>query len=89
VCVLAAIAVIAIGGRIDWSSLRRGYRPPRPIYLRVDQRPALSYERPDLRRRALSTGALVLLAVVSGVVIAIAVSIVLSTLVTSVTSLLR
>ena len=89
ICGFATIAVAVAGGRIDWTSMRRGYRRPRPVYLRVDQRPALSYQQPDLRRRAFSSGALVLLAVVGGIIIAITVSIVLATAVSSVTSLLR
>lgn len=89
ICVLAALAVSVAGGRIDWSSLRQGHRRPRPVYLRVDQRPTVSYQEPDLRRRALSSVALVLLSVVGGIVIAIAVSIVLATAVSSVTNLLR
>ena len=89
ICFLSAIAVIVAGGKVDFASLRRGSRRPRPVYLRVDQRPTVSYQQPDLRRRAMSSGALVLLAVVSGIVIALAVSIVLATAVSSVTSLLR
>ena len=89
ICLFSAIAVVVAGGKIDFASLRRGSRRPRPVYLRVDQRPTVAYQQPDLRRRVLSSGALVLLAVVGGIVIAITVSIMLATAVSSVTNLLR
>lgn len=92
VCVLAAFALFVAGGRIDWTALRDGFgggRRTRPIYLRVDQQPTPEYKQPDIRRRLLSSGELAGLAVVSGVVITIAISIVLATVVGSVTNLLR
>lgn len=92
VCALAFFALFVAGGRIDWTWLRNGFgngRRPTPIYLRVDQQATREYHRPDLRRRAMSTGQLLGLAVVGGIVIAIAVSVVLATAVGSVTSLLR
>jgi len=89
VCLLALLALVAVGGRIDWNALRRNTSRPAPIYLRVDQRSTLPYQQPDIRKRAVASGGLVLLALVSGIVIAIAVSIVLATAVGSVTSLLR
>ena len=92
VCVLAAFALFVAGGRIDWTALRGGFgggRRARPVYLRVDQQPTPEYKQPDVRRRMLSTGELAGLAVVSGIIITFAISIVLATVIGSVTNLLR
>lgn len=89
VCVLAIGALFVIGGRIDWAALRNGGRRPTPVYLRVDRRPSPEYRRPALKRRTTAVGELAGVTIISAIVIAIAVSIVLATLVGSVTNLLR
>lgn len=86
---LAILAISFVVGRTDWSRLVRGHRRPSPVYVRVDQRPGRIYNHPSLRRRTAAAGGLAGLAVVAGVVIALAVAVVISTLVSSVTDLLR
>lgn len=85
----ALLAVVFVASRFDWSRLARGTRRPSPVYVRVDQRPGRIYTPPALRRRTAAAGGLAGLAVVAGIVFALAVAVVMSALVSSVTDLLR
>lgn len=69
--------------------LRRQPQRVQPIYVRVDQRPSRGYQPPPPVRRGMSALVLLVVAIGLGAVAAFAVAVILSTLVTSVTDLLR
>lgn len=69
--------------------LRRQPQRVQPLYVRVDQRPGRGYAPPPPARRGISALVLLVVAVSLGAVAAFAVAVILSTLVTSVTDLLR
>jgi hypothetical protein len=90
VCLFAFTAILVLSRRPDFDRFLRR-QPPRvqPIYVRVDQRPGRAYQPPLGTRRGVSAAMLLLVALGVGAVGAFAVALVLGTLVTSVTDLLR
>jgi|GEM_PF-1920192 hypothetical protein len=90
VTALAFGAIFVVARRPDVERfLRRQPQRVQPIYVRVDQRPGRGYQPPPPSRRGISAVVLLVVAVSAGAVAALAVAVILSTLVTSVTDLLR
>jgi hypothetical protein len=90
VTTLAFGAIFVLARRPDVERfLRRQPQRVHPIYVRVDQRPGRGYQPPPPLRRGISALALLVAAVSVGAVVAFAIAVILSTLVTSVTDLLR